>query len=165
MFTKVTAFLKECEELGLDCYVFESYRSQERQDELYAQGRTTPGKKVTWTLESKHKQRKAVDMAFGGPGKWSWSGEWYKLIEIAKNHGLDSLAPREMAHLQDNGKEHNPDTMKYDETDYVKIMEDEVEKTIFSSHEGEDSLTEANIKALIEIAVERKVKSIIKQLS
>lgn len=100
---KVNAFLLECYKQEVEVYPFETYRSQERQDELYAQGRTKPGNKVTWTLNSRHKQREACDFAFGGPGKWHWNGDWDKMIEIAKGFGLDSLAPAEKAHLQDNG--------------------------------------------------------------
>ena len=47
---------------GLDVAVSETYRSQERQDELYAQGRTTPGNQVTWTKKSNHTSRKALDV-------------------------------------------------------------------------------------------------------
>lgn len=43
--------------------VLEGLRTKERQAELYAQGRTTPGKIVTWTLNSKHIEGKAVDIA------------------------------------------------------------------------------------------------------
>lgn len=37
-----------------DFLVLEGVRTPERQAELYAQGRTKPGKKVTWTLKSNH---------------------------------------------------------------------------------------------------------------
>lgn len=37
-----------------DFLVTEGVRTPERQKELYAQGRTKPGKKVTWTLTSNH---------------------------------------------------------------------------------------------------------------
>ena len=43
--------------------VLEGLRTKERQAELYAQGRTAPGKVVTWTLASKHIDGKAVDLA------------------------------------------------------------------------------------------------------
>jgi peptidoglycan L-alanyl-D-glutamate endopeptidase CwlK len=39
---------------GPDFTVIEGVRSSARQRELYAQGRTTPGHKVTWTLKSNH---------------------------------------------------------------------------------------------------------------
>jgi peptidoglycan L-alanyl-D-glutamate endopeptidase CwlK len=37
-----------------DFFVNEGVRTMERQKELYAQGRTKPGPKVTWTLNSNH---------------------------------------------------------------------------------------------------------------
>jgi len=43
--------------------VVEGSRTQERQNQLYAQGRTAPGPIVTWTLESKHITGDAVDLA------------------------------------------------------------------------------------------------------
>lgn len=45
-----------------DFTVIEGVRSLSRQRELYAQGRTSPGKIVTWTLKSKHIMGKAVDL-------------------------------------------------------------------------------------------------------
>ena len=40
-----------------------TYRSQEEQDAIYSQGRTTPGKIVTWTHHSRHTERDAFDIA------------------------------------------------------------------------------------------------------
>ena len=37
-----------------DFLITEGVRTKERQRELYAQGRTKPGQKVTWTLTSNH---------------------------------------------------------------------------------------------------------------
>lgn len=45
-----------------DIVVTEGVRTKERQEELYAQGRTKPGNIVTWTLNSKHIEGKAVDV-------------------------------------------------------------------------------------------------------
>lgn len=42
--------------------VIEGVRTKEQQEALYAQGRTKPGKIVTWTLNSKHIEGKAVDV-------------------------------------------------------------------------------------------------------
>lgn len=47
----------------IDFTVIEGRRTIERQKELYAQGRTAPGKIVTWTMKSKHIDGKAVDLA------------------------------------------------------------------------------------------------------
>lgn len=60
-------FLAECKKAGLDVFITETYRSQERQKYLYAQGRTRPGKVVTWTLNSRHKSRLAWDIACNKP--------------------------------------------------------------------------------------------------
>lgn len=38
----------------VDFTVLEGVRTPERQKQLYAQGRTRPGPKVTWTLNSRH---------------------------------------------------------------------------------------------------------------
>ena len=43
-----------------DFMVLEGVRTPERQKELYAQGRTKPGKVVTWTLNSNHFRNKAT---------------------------------------------------------------------------------------------------------
>ena len=59
-------FLKECEKRGIDIFITETYRSQERQNELWEQGRTKPGNIVTWTLNSRHTGRKAWDIACKG---------------------------------------------------------------------------------------------------
>ncbi len=59
---------QECFKVGItDIFISETYRSQERQDYLYAQGRTRPGAKVTWTLNSNHKSRRAWDIAVAPP--------------------------------------------------------------------------------------------------
>lgn len=47
----------------VDFMVVEGLRTKQRQEELYAQGRTKPGKIVTWTMKSKHIEGLAVDIA------------------------------------------------------------------------------------------------------
>ena len=160
---KVAAFLNECHERGVMCYPFETYRSQERQNELYEQGRTTPGSIVTWTKSSRHTQREAVDMAFGGDGKWTWDGDWDKMIEIASHYGLESLAPREMAHLQDDGKEYNKKSMGTHMFNQMNIEVPE-DLLIFNDYKDESPCTIGEMKALINIGLYRweKKKDIIK---
>ena len=165
---KVNAFLLECYKQGVDVYPFETIRSQERQLHLAGKNRTiaecialgmTPGEaevhsnpsspmKRTWTLNSKHKAGKACDFAFGGDGLWHWNGDWDKMIEIAKDFGLDSLAPTESAHLQDNGK---PLTKKQ-MTDYTQMAE---AVGVLTALTGDDNLQEKQIKALINIGCNR----------
>ncbi len=40
-------FKKRCRAEGVDVLIYMTYRSNKRQEELYAKGRTAPGKKVT----------------------------------------------------------------------------------------------------------------------
>ncbi|MGE7131172.1 M15 family metallopeptidase [Lysinibacillus xylanilyticus] len=59
---------QECYKAGItNIFITETYRSQERQNYLYSQGRTQPGQIVTWTLNSNHKSRLAWDIAVGPP--------------------------------------------------------------------------------------------------
>ena len=106
-------FLKKCKEAGLNIFLTETYRSQARQNQLYAQGRTEPGKIVTWTLNSRHTSRRAWDIAVIGKDLYdmavirqagaigqslgiTWGGEWstpdYAHFEITE----DWTAPEEV---------------------------------------------------------------------
>ncbi len=88
-------FLEECRRQGLDVLITETYRSQERQNYLYEQGRSREGKKVTWTKSSRHTSRRAWDICKNVKGaeycdtkffqkcgeiakgfKITWGGEW-----------------------------------------------------------------------------------------
>ena len=66
--TACRLLFQECFKAGINnIFITETYRSQERQNYLYAQGRTRPGQIVTWTLVSNHKSRLAWDIAVGPP--------------------------------------------------------------------------------------------------
>lgn len=86
-------FLKKCGEEGLRIFITETYRSQSRQNTLYAQGRTTAGNIVTWTKLSRHTSRMAWDIACIGKDLYdtvtlkkagyiakqlgiTWGGDW-----------------------------------------------------------------------------------------
>lgn len=69
---KFTEFESAMAQAHIDFIVTCTYRSQEEQDMLYAQGRTVPGRRVTWTRHSKHNERKAFDIAVVKNGKISW---------------------------------------------------------------------------------------------
>lgn len=60
-------FLAECDKAGVKVFITETHRSQERQDWLYAQGRTRPGSIVTNTRNSNHKDGMAWDIAVSPP--------------------------------------------------------------------------------------------------
>ena len=66
--TACRLLFQECFKVGIkNIFITETYRSQERQNYLYAQGRTRSGQIVTWTLASNHKSRLAWDIAVGPP--------------------------------------------------------------------------------------------------
>lgn len=60
--TLVNVVKRAIEISEVDFTVLEGVRTLERQRELYAQGRTAPGKIVTWTMKSSHIEGKAVDL-------------------------------------------------------------------------------------------------------
>lgn len=60
-------FLQACEKQGVPIFITETYRSQERQDYLYEQGRSRTGAVVTWTRKSNHTGRMAWDIACSKP--------------------------------------------------------------------------------------------------
>jgi peptidoglycan L-alanyl-D-glutamate endopeptidase CwlK len=65
------------------------YRSPAEQNRLYAQGRTIPGRKVTWTKHSKHNDGKAFDIVMLKNGRADWNTSSYRRIgELGKQLGL-----------------------------------------------------------------------------
>jgi len=63
----IRAFFYECHKAGVNVFVTETYRSQNRQNYLYEQGRTRSGQIVTWTRSSRHTSRLAWDIAVCPP--------------------------------------------------------------------------------------------------
>ena len=61
--TLVSIVRRAAKRLPFSLFVVEGLRTKERQEQLYAQGRTKPGPKVTWTMKSKHIDGMAVDLA------------------------------------------------------------------------------------------------------
>ena len=77
--------------LGPDWMVIETYRTLDRQQELYRQGRETPGPIVTWTLRSKHIIGLAVDIVPEKDGRPWWDApheRWQALGRMAEGLGL-----------------------------------------------------------------------------
>ncbi len=82
-------FLAECKRQGLNVLITETYRSQERQNYLYSQGRTRPGNKVTWTKSSRHTSRRAWDICKNVKGQeYSDSAFFKQCGEVAKKYGI-----------------------------------------------------------------------------
>jgi peptidoglycan L-alanyl-D-glutamate endopeptidase CwlK len=92
----VRVVLRAIEITTVDFAVLEGVRSEARQRELYAQGRTKPGRKVTWTLRSNHFIQPstgyghAVDLVPFVDGAVEWDndgkrGLWPRLAEAMKS--------------------------------------------------------------------------------
>ncbi|MEO7359579.1 MAG: M15 family metallopeptidase [Gemmatimonadaceae bacterium] len=84
-------------EFGHDVTVVETARSQERQNMLYEQGRTTPGSVVTWTKDSLHTQGEAVDLVVDG--NWKNTQGFARLQQIVKEEGLHTI-PNDPGHVE-----------------------------------------------------------------
>lgn len=75
----------------VDFCVVEGLRSVDRQKKLYAQGRTAPGKIVTWTMLSRHLSGHAVDLGAIVNGVLSYDEKWYTQIANAMLGSAASL--------------------------------------------------------------------------
>jgi len=83
---------------GLAFEVMEVFRSQERQNQLYKQGRTTPGKIVTWTHHSLHTDSLAIDVRSYADGVPNF---YQRLAKMAEKYGI--TAPLQCAPYYDMG--------------------------------------------------------------
>ena len=94
---KANDFILTCECYKIQIIVTSTYRDYEAQALLYAQGRTSPGRKVTNARPgySMHNHRVALDVVPLRAGKpvWGTTREdlklWQKVGEIGKSCGLD----------------------------------------------------------------------------
>lgn len=109
---KVKKFVDLCNQNDIDLLVTSTYRDNESQDALYAQGRTLPGKKVTNAKagQSWHNYRCAVDVVPLRNGKPVWDGNdpvWKKVGELGEKAGLEWAGRwvkfKELAHFQYTG--------------------------------------------------------------
>lgn len=85
-------------EYGHDVQVVETARSQERQEWLFAQGRTRSGPVVTWTRDSAHTRGEAVDVIIDG--SWDNAEGFGRLQRIAREEGLRTLGMKDPGHLE-----------------------------------------------------------------
>ena len=83
-------FMRICKERNIPIRVFETYRSQARQNWLFEQGRTRPGNVVTWTRNSFHTTRRAFDIIHN---TLLWNAPesfWKEIAEIGRSIGLNA---------------------------------------------------------------------------
>lgn len=140
-------FLQECEKEGLPVLITETYRSQARQNWLYAQGRTRAGQVVTWTRNSRHTGRMAWDICKNVKGQEyadaaffakcgaiarklgiTWGGTWktpdQPHFEVTKNWKCEE--DEEMVEKDTiivNGKKYQVDMIRKDGITYIKTRD------------------------------------------
>lgn len=105
------AFIEKCKSEGIDVLITSTYRDAESQNALYAQGRTTPGSKVTNAKagQSYHNWRCAFDFApiVNGKAQWNDLKTFTRCGDIAESIGLEWAGRwksfKELAHCQYTG--------------------------------------------------------------
>ena len=109
---KAIAFIDGCKAVGIDVLITCTYRDDESQNALYAQGRTAAGKIITNAKagESWHNHRCAFDFVpiVNGKAQWNDLNLFKRCGEIAESVGLEWSGRwkgkfREMAHCQYTG--------------------------------------------------------------
>ena len=104
-------FITKCKESGIDVIITSTYRDNESQNALYAQGRTTSGKIVTNAKggQSYHNYQCAFDFVpiVNGKAQWNNLDAFKKCGIIAVECGLEWAGNwktfKEMAHCQYTG--------------------------------------------------------------
>lgn len=84
-----------CSQAGITLIITSTYRDYEEQDELYAQGRTTPGKVVTHAQagQSYHNFKTAWDCVPLKDGKADWNVEdpvFQQMITLGRQAGAEA---------------------------------------------------------------------------
>jgi len=108
---RAEAFIAAAKEKGIDLLVTSTYRDNESQNALYAQGRTTPGNIVTRAKagQSWHNWRCALDVVplVNGKAIWDDQAMWKQVGAIGKSCGLewagDWVTFKEYPHFQYTG--------------------------------------------------------------
>lgn len=109
--TKCLALIDACREAGIDLIVTSTYRDNEKQDALYAIGRTKPGNIVTKARagQSWHNYRLAFDVVpvVHGKAVWNDSALWKTIGSLGVAMGLEWAGNwtrfREYPHFQYTG--------------------------------------------------------------
>ena len=108
---RAEAFIAAAKARNIDLLVTSTYRDNESQDALYAQGRTAPGNIVTRAKagQSWHNWRCALDVVplVNGKAIWDDQAMWKQVGEIGKSCGLewagDWVTFKEFPHFQYTG--------------------------------------------------------------
>ena len=91
--SKAEAFVAACRAAGIDVLITSTHRDHESQNALYAQGRTTPGRRVTNAKggQSMHNHRCAFDFVpiVNGKAMWNDARAFKRCGAIAESLGLE----------------------------------------------------------------------------
>ena len=141
-------FLDTCKARGIDIFVTEYHRSQERQNYLYEQGRSRPGNIVTWTRSSNHTSGYAWDIAVNPPHDLYDSKIIAKAGQVAKELGIEwggDWKEKDTPHFQidKDWKAPKKDTV------YEKAVQNLVLEGIIGSPAAWTSINLKNVPALI----------------
>ena len=103
----INAWMKECEKVGLNIYITETFRSEERQEYLYSFGRTRAGSIRTWAKKPRmHGSGRAADFCLKVGNKLVWdSKKQSEALDIANKMGLSDLRPYEYSHVENRNYE------------------------------------------------------------
>jgi len=86
-------FIQHCKAEGISVTITSTFRDNESQDALYAQGRTAPGKVVTKAKsgESFHNYKLAFDCVpvVNGVAQWNDNSLWSRIGQYGKECGLE----------------------------------------------------------------------------
>lgn len=131
---KVVKTIQEAAKIGYELRAVETYRTSQRQAELYAQGRTTPGSIVTNAKpgESLHEKRRAVDFVDRQKG---YDIDWQAIANLAKKQGLvwgGSFGDN--PHFEYHGPESEEEVTLHDE---IRIKIDGLYEALFNREPGE----------------------------
>jgi hypothetical protein len=97
------------DEFGREVRVVEGRRSQLRQDQLFAQGRSADGPIVTWTRSSQHTQGRAADLVIDGG--YDDAAGFALLQKVAEQEGLHTLGARDPGHVELRGAGAGPSAL------------------------------------------------------
>lgn len=99
-------WMDKCKAAGIEVMITSTYRDVAMQNSIYAQGRTKPGKIVTFARggQSWHNYRCAFDFAVMKHGQIDWGdrASYLAARKIGASIGLEGLS-FELAHLQARG--------------------------------------------------------------
>ena len=162
--SKVKLLMELCPEI----FITEAYRTAERQNWLYRNNPSSTSKDG-YKNKSQHQKGLAIDIAFHGAELYPINHQkWRQVADKAKGLGIDwgydlwylKYNFIDKPHFQCNGEELNTQPMN----DYVSMAED-IKDPVLKEMSGEAPLSEGQVKALINIAIERALAKIADKLT